>query len=168
MTVKTQWEGEESQKWTAGARHVSNVGIPGSSYVVVMDPDDADAAAADTERWLSATGALWFNFIPKAPAEAVTSLEGIIVGWSTTASDLTAVNALMATVDTGLTTPGSGGTEVTNCMVLLPVKQADGTTGWVSTHPNGVPAVSGSTIKTIAVRSSGAEYPEGGVLVLVV
>ena len=157
---------DEVLRSTARSLHVADTGPAGQLISIMLDPDDADAADANTERWTSATGCLAFRVIPKAPAAALASFLGIIVGWSTTASDLTAVNALMATLDTGISTPGSGGTEVTNTTVILPLIQAGGVTGFTPS-PGWIFAADGERIKTIAVRSVGANWVAGVLLQVV-
>ena len=156
------------RRYDFGDPRVVDLGLIGTLTQVVMAPDDADAAASDDERWLSATGAKAFRVIPLTPASALTSLVAILFGYSTTASDLTAVNAQMAQLDASISAPTTaGGVEVTQTGLILPVKQADGTTGfsgdlgWVKY--DGV-----TTIKTIAVRSTGANFDTGVVLELIV
>jgi hypothetical protein len=142
------------------------VGQLGQLTSIVLNPKDDDAAAADTERWLSTTGAMAFRVIPKAPASALANFLGLLFAWSTAANDLTAVNALLAALDTGISTPASGGTEVVNTGVLLPLVQAGGVTGF--TGSTGWITWDGeSRIKTIAVRSVGAAWAAGAVLQVV-
>ena len=139
---------------------------PGSLSSIMLDLDDDEAADANTERWTSTTGCKAFRVIPKGVASGLGSLEGIIFAWSTTAADLAALNTLMGTMDTGMTTPGSGGIECPNVGVLFPVKQAGGETGWVG-NTDWVVYDGQTLIKTIAVRSSGADYVEGALLQLI-
>jgi len=134
--------------------------ITGGIYTLMMDPDNADAADANTERWTSATGCKAFRVVPKGPAAALAALDGILYGWSTTAADLTAVNAAMAALATEVATPGTGSVGTGNVAAIFPAKQADGTTGWSGDLDWKL--YDGTTpIKTIAVRSVGADYPEG-------
>ena len=134
--------------------------ILGSLYTLMMDPDNADAADANTERWVSATGCKAFRIIPKGPADVLAALDGIVYGFSTTNADLTAVNAAMSTLATEVATPGTGSVGTPNVAAIFPAKQADGTTGWSGDMDWKI--YDGTTlIKTIAVRSVGADYPEG-------
>jgi hypothetical protein len=145
---------------------VTPVGQLGQLSSIVLDLDDADAEAVDTERWLSSTGAMAFRVIPKAPAAALANFLGILFAWSTTANALTAVNALMAALDTGISTPSAGGTEVANCGVLLPLVQAGGVTGFVG-NTEWITWDGETRIKTIAARSVGANWVAGAVLQVV-
>jgi hypothetical protein len=159
-TIRTR-----GQLYTSGGANVLHV-APDDLVTIVLDPDDADAANAATERWTDTTGAVAFRVIPIGAASAVGSLESIIFGWSQTASDLAAVNARMATLDTGVAAAGSGGSEVVGVGIILPVKRADGSTGWVG-NTDWITPPDGKTIKTSAVRSGGADYTAGVVLQLI-
>jgi len=137
--------------------------VSGTYKLRILDPDDADAADADSERYNDATGVKAFRFSPSADGAA--SLVALIFGWSTSAGDLTAVNAAMASVDTDYTTPALKGTAYSNVGILIPGEEGAWTTfgGWSGTT-QWIMWDGTTRIKTIAIRSSGADYPNGVVL----
>ena len=147
--------------WVAPNGVVANVS--GTYKLRILDPDDADAADADSERYNDATGVKAFRFSPSADGAA--SLVALIFGWSTSAGDLTAVNAAMASVDTDYTTPALKGTAYSNVGILIPGEEGAWTTfgGWSGTT-QWIMWDGTTRIKTIAIRSSGADYPNGVVL----
>lgn len=133
--------------------------IPSTQYgawnVYILDPDDADAADANAERINNSTGFKAFRATPLMPG--VINTIAVIIGWSTTASDLTNINSAMSDLDGYITTPSTGGSAVTNCIALIPDVATP--TQW---SPSPWITWDGSdTIKTIAVRSSGANYTAG-------
>jgi len=135
--------------------------VPGVSGVLrtyILDPDDANAANVDAERIQDVTGFKAFRVTPLTPG-AIAGVLAIIYGWSTSAGDLTAVNVAMAALDVDITTPGSAGQANESVDALFPTGTAVNTQhDW--TDPPWVVA-SSDTIKTIAVRSTGANYTTG-------
>jgi hypothetical protein len=145
----------------------------GTRNIRIMDPDAANAAAADNERYDDATGVIAFRITP-IPDPALLA-KAIIVGWSTTASDLAAVNTAMANVATDIGTP-SGSPQaslVANVAVIVPPILAMGSAAgkgggpWMGGGLDWIGWDGENRIKTIAVRSVGADYATGVVLELV-
>jgi len=139
--------------------------IKGTRSVRILAPDNADAADAAAERYGDATGCKAFRVIPSSPAAA--SLDSILFAWSTTASDLAALNTAMAAIVTAKGTPD--GAAQNNVGIILPAVEGatptggtiwTGSLGWVVAEPNAL-------FKTIAVRSNGADHDAGVVLEMI-
>ena len=158
----------------AGVKKVAAVAIDSSGDVVVpvlvasgtrrqivLDPNNADAANVANERYSSATGCVAFRLLPLPNSVAL--VKALIFGWSTTEADLVAVNLNMAAISAEITTPSGASELVARTGVLAPVIIGATNTGWVGDTEwqlwDG-----DQTIKTIAVRSSGADYTSGVVL----
>jgi len=168
---KYEWDGNSWVKTkTSGAMHVSQNGtvtaVNGTLNTYILAPDDADAADVITERYDDATGVKAFRIIPHTPAVAL--FEGIIFAWSTTAGDLTALNTIMAAVDGSLVTPD--GIAHANAGLILPSVVGATPTGGDNWHGDLDWIIwDGTTrIKTIAVRSSGANHDAGVALQVIV
>jgi len=160
---------DENSDWVPMGAGVDSVGNPAGRVIVspvsgdyqqfILDPDDADAANADSERIQDTTGFKAFRVTPFTPG-AIAGCLAIIYGWSTSAGDLAAVNVNMAALDVDITTPGSAGQANPDVGSAFPIGTAVNTQHeWTS-----VPWVvwdETNTIKTIAVRSTGANYTTG-------
>lgn len=138
------------------------IAAQGEYKCTILQPDNGDATAVDVERWISETGCMAFRVTPLE--QGVVSLDGIVFGWSTTYNDLAAVNSAMAQISGQITTPN--GTMVPNVGVILPT--VDGS--WGNNHAMWYGMMDWiywdamTTIKTIAVRSHGADYDKGVLL----
>jgi len=134
--------------------------ISGTYSSYILDPDDANAANADEERIQDPTGFKAIRFTPLPGA--IASTVAIIGGWSISAGDLTAVNVRMAALDVDITTPGGAGQANDDVGAMFPGNYDETTEsqdvwtdlGWITW--DGL-----NTIKTIAVRSTGANYTPG-------
>lgn len=157
---------EQSSKSTLGSKHVSMNGaitaVSGTRGILTMQPDAADAADADLERYDDTTGVKAFRVVPRAPAIAL--FEAIIFGWSTTASDLTAINSRMSSAATAYSTPD--GSQDQGVGLIIPGIEGATPTGGALWYGDLDWVVWDGTlrIKTIAVRSVGANHDAGVLL----
>lgn len=143
----------------------SKFSISGTLKTYVLAPDAGTPADVDAERINDSTGFKAFRVIPHLPA--IASFEGIVFGYSTDAGAISAIGSVVDAVALSLVTPD--GTPYQNCGVILP--------SFIGATPTGGAQWSGdlnwitydgtTTIKTIAVRSVGADH-DAGVVVQVI
>lgn len=126
-----------------------------SNYI--LSPKNADVTDIDAERVIDIAGVSRFRLT--VFAGDTSSVTAFIIGYSTTVNDLTAVNAAMATAATEVGTPA--GTQLDN-VIIIPTHLAFAANSgliqsdWFNFNDE--------TIKTIAVRSVGADYATGVIL----
>lgn len=150
---------------TGGAAHVLN-GTSGTLQVFILDSLNSNAPDANANRINNATGYKAFRVTPLTPA-AVAGVTAIVYGWSTTANDITAVNVVMASLVTDITTPSGGGVAKENVGAIYPINAASGTQNRFTTAP-WIICDGTNTFKTIAVRCSGGAYTKGVMVEVIV
>lgn len=142
------------------------VGADGVLKSIILDPDAANAADADTERYNNSTGCKGFRVAPNAGG--VASVTAIIFAWSTTVADLTALNVTLAALASQFATPSTGGNKLSNTGILIPTEPGAWTTHAMWYNDTDWLFWDGTTrIKSIAVRSVGADYTPGVILQII-